>query len=434
VFIASNSSYWSYDISWNITWTSNEIDYSPYSNLNRTQKVVTPTDWDSTFTFYYNETNPFTAKRESYGYIILLNANNTAGDWRLTTKSPNYIEQLSLLDGLTATDRYFLGYWTANVTYATGYNGSTITSEAYVKNDGGGTPTLETTGMLNYTLFDRNGNIIPLKSSIPANLSFTDLTSYSFTGLVNDSAGFYSNDITFDPSVYNSDLPGFWTAMVFWQNGTEVGFYTIRIVVQTQTYFDAEWETEPGEDKWTNTDISRKNSDEISVKAYYYNISEPFFSGNGTLIPTANVSNTTTWLDDGIFTDLAPQYTTSTTVNAVAGSYSVNLLATGAFIENQTISFNVDVFYELGIDPENNADSIKYTDNAIYSLNIIDETSNSNLSDINNVYVSVYNQSDNFNLIVYTDYTFAYQGASELWLLDVDTSTNDLAIGNYNIS
>ncbi len=434
VFTASNGSYWSYDVSWNITWTSNEIDYSPYSNLNRTQKIVAPTDWDSTFTFYYNETDPFTAKRESYGYIILLNDNNTAGDWRLTTKSPNYIEQLSLLDGLTETDRYFLGYWTANITYATGYNGSTITSEAFVKNDGGGTPTLETTGTLNYTLFDCNGNIVPLKSSIDANLSFTDLTSYSYTGLVNDSAGFYSNNITFDPSVYNSDLPGFWTAMVFWQNGTEVGFYTIRIVVQTQTYFDAEWEIIPSSNTWTNADISRINLDEIAVKAYYYNISEPFFSGNGTIIPTANVSYTTTWLDDGIFTDLAPQYTTSITVNTVAGSYSVNFLATGAFIENQTISFNVDVFYELGIDPENNADSIKYTDNAIYSLCIVDESSISNLSSYTNLYVSVYNQTDNFNLIINTDYTFTYQGPSELWLLDVDTSTNDLAIGNYNIS
>ncbi|MHA1222596.1 MAG: hypothetical protein ACTSP3_04935, partial [Candidatus Heimdallarchaeaceae archaeon] len=89
LFSASNSSYWSYSVLWDINWTTPYIDISPYSNLVRYQDLATPSDWHNTiFGFYYNDTNALSGSRETFGYRLPLGANNSAGIWHFNTSSP----------------------------------------------------------------------------------------------------------------------------------------------------------------------------------------------------------------------------------------------------------------------------------------------------------------------------------------------------------
>lgn len=439
VFSATNASYWSYSIDWDINWTSSSIDITPYTNLDRHQVVFTPTDWhDTIFTFYYNETNTLTGSRETEGYRLDLGANNSAGNWLLSTTSPNYLSDLELLDDTTPTERFFLGYWIGGATDSTGFVGSKIVANTLVQGDGGGTPYNETTGSLNYTLYDINGNIIPLKSSLPANLIYTDTTSYTLSGITQVSAGFYTPEIYFDPSASGSDLPGFWTAAVFWQNGTEVGFYSQRIVVQTQTELVLEWEEEPLIDNWITTDISRKGLDSILVRGSYYNISEPYTIGTKNLIPSVAVSYTVhnaTWNKNDVFNDYAPDYNTSILIDANidVGTYTVDFLGTGAFLENNSTSFTLTVFYELSLVPEYTNYQTNYTNNVLYYLNLYDVTASSNLSlTPDDMTVTITNGTD-FPLSSPVDYTFTYQAPTEQWFLDISTSTNSLVTGLYSV-
>ncbi|MCG3256510.1 MAG: hypothetical protein KAU62_10505, partial [Candidatus Heimdallarchaeota archaeon] len=439
LFDVTNSTYWSYSATWNLTWSTSVVDISPYTNLDRNQLIYTPDDWHSSFTFYYNDTNTMPGSREVNGYELNLGSNDSAGNWLLITTSPNYLSNLELLDDTTPTERFLLGYWVGGATDSTGFVGSKVVANTLVQGDGSGTPYNETTGSLNYTLYDINGNIVPLKSSLPANLIYTDTTDYTLSGITQVSSGFYTPEIYFDPSASGSDLPGFWTAAVMWQNGTEVGFYSQRIIVQTQTELVLEWEEEPSNDIWITTDITRKGLDSILVRGSYYNISEPYTIGTKNLIPTAIVSYTVhnaTWNKNDVFNDYAPDYNTSILIDANidVGTYTIDFLGTGAFLENNSTSFTLTVFYELALVPEYTNYQTNYTNNVSYYLNLYDVTASANLSlDPDDMSVTI-NNGASYPLNSSIDYTFDYQASTEQWILNISTSTNSLDTGPYTVS
>lgn len=430
---ATNSSYWQYQIEWNVNWNTAAVDISPYSNLNRTQLLIAPDDWNANFDAYLNGSSLYTINRSNNGYLILCNDTSDYSTWNITTTSPNYINSVTLYDDTIITDRFLLGYWTSNGTHATGYSGSKVVAEVWVQ--GGGGIYNETTGYLNYTLFNNTGQIIPLKSNLPSRYIFTDPGAYSLANIANTSAGFYNPYIYIDPSINGSDTSGFWTAAILWQNGTEVGFYSLRIVVQTQTVFTAEWEDEPGSNNWVTTNVARKQYDFVHIKGYYYNISEAFFSGNGLPIPNADVSYTTEWSTSGQFIDSAPNYDADVNVSATEGNYSITLVATGAFLENHSIVFYVKVFYELRItDVQYNSYATNYTNFAIYYLALYDGSAGAYLTNTPD-YLSVLvgNSTLNYTLTQNVDYTFNYDAGKSLWKLNVSTQTNNLAVGIYTI-
>jgi hypothetical protein len=442
IIYAINSSYWDYGIEWNLTWSTPYLELGDYINLDRYQIIYTPSDWhDTVFTIYYNDTNTMTSSRVVDGYRLTLNANNnSAGSWILQTTSPNYVNQLELYEGAIETERFFLGFWTANSTHSVGHVGSNITAQTLVKGGGGGTPYDEITGSLNYTLYDINGQIIPNKGTLTGSTIYTDLTLYTLAGITNTSAGYFDPTITLDPSNSGTDLPGFWTASVFWKNGTEAGFYSLRIVVQTQTAFDTEWEEIPGNNNWVTSDITRKGLDSIGIRTYYYNVSEPYTTGTRHIIPDASVSydfHNGSWSDTGNLNDYTPLYnlTYDLAANVAVGVYTFDLLATGAFLENLTASFDVTVFYELSINPKYSSYQTNYTNNGIYYLALFDETASVNLSTSpNDMIVEITNATDSFVLTSPVDYIFIYQASTEQWELDLSTSTNNLFVGIYSVN
>ncbi|MHA1203907.1 MAG: hypothetical protein ACTSSL_03070 [Candidatus Heimdallarchaeaceae archaeon] len=234
---------------------------------------------------------------------------------------------------------------------------------------------------MNITLFDPNGNILPNKGNLSAinpKYIFNDVTSYTKTGLDFSSHGLVTDHIIIDPS-NGTDLPGFWAAVVFWNNGTEVGFYTKRIIVQSQTVFTAEWETEPSSGVWTSETIARKSGDSIKINTTFYNISEPFFSGLGTPMPDARVSYSTEWGSSDNLTDYHPIYNGTISVSTGVGSYLITFVATGAFVENQTKAFAVSVFYESNIAPDYLTYTTNYTNDAIFKFDFENVTGSTSM-------------------------------------------------------
>ena len=157
-----------------------------------------------------------------------------------TTYSPNYLYDYILSDDLIETNEFSLGYWETNITHAIGYNGSIINAEIFVK-DSAFSDVL--TGSVNFTLYDPNGEIIPIKiESDYTSISFTDVTSYTILETTQVSAGRYSLTTAFDPSINGTDIEGYWTAVFLWENGTESGFYSFRIYVSKSTRASFNWE------------------------------------------------------------------------------------------------------------------------------------------------------------------------------------------------
>lgn len=431
----TNSTFDQMSIDWNITWSTLAAS-TTYTLVDRNMTVYIPQDWSGTFNWYQDEATPFTFEKLVDYYIVYLGTDTNAANWRIATTSPNHMYSVVFSDGATETERFYLGYWDTDTVDAYGHEGSSVYVEADVKYDVG-VLTNDTTGTLDYTLYDPDGNIVSVKS-VSGNLSYTDTSSYTITDISNIAGGYFNEYITFDPSVYGSDKPGFWTAEVTWKNGTEIGYYSQRIIVQSQTDSDFEWEIIPNSDTWVQTDITRKGDDSFIVQGYYYNVSEPFFTSVGELIPDAQVSYTVsnaTWNKNGNFNDYAPFYNSSILVDFAVGDYIVDVQLTGAFLEEQSVSFNVSVFYELALVPEYTSTSTYYTDNVVFNIALYDVTADKNLTDtttISDLNITLYDGNSYF-LTSPTDYTFTYTGAPEEWVLDISTATNNLDIGWYDV-
>ncbi|MCG3220772.1 MAG: hypothetical protein H7641_05270, partial [Candidatus Heimdallarchaeota archaeon] len=410
-YSVSNSTFEQMSVDWDLTWVSPEIS-TYYTLVSRNLTVDVGADWTDAFNWLYNSTGPFSYDKIRHHYKIYLGTNTSAGDWLIDTTSPNHLYSATFSDETAEADRYFLGYWTTDEVDATGFNGSEINLAAVVQSNVSSL-VLDDTGTVTYSVYNSTGHIIPIDPSPPANIIYTDVTSYSISGITYTTPGNWDSQIIFDPSIYGSDQPGFWTAVVLWQNGTQIGFYTQRIVVQSQTYVDYDWELTPGGGVYGITDVTRQQNDNVDVRVWYYNISESFLTGNGTLIPNIDVTYSTTWLTGGSFVGALSPYTATVLIDTGVGINTVTIVATGAFLENHTTSFDVTVFYQLKINPVSQYYATNYTNNGIFFMYLYDESATVNLdtgTPLNDMIVTISNASVAYNLSTGIDYTFTYQG------------------------
>jgi hypothetical protein len=428
IYSISNSTFGENTCFWNITWASDQIS-TFYSIVSRNLTLNIPNDWSDSFIWYYNQSLSFPSEKSSEKYISYLNSNSSAGVWNIETLSPNHIFESSFSDGVIDTNRYFLGFWSTNGSHAFGHNGSEIYVSAKI---GYNTTSFvnDTTGTLNFTLFDRNGNFLPIKSSLNESLSFIDVTSYSSFGIVNTTPGLFQTSLIFDPSINGSDLSGFWTVVVYWTNGTEVGFYSQKIVVQTRTIFEAIWEEIPESDMWTdNTQINRKADDMLKIRTFYYNISEPYFNVNGTDIINANIFVKPSWYSSNIKLNYSNQvYETAININSTVGNYSIDILATSPFLENHTISVSLTIFYTSIILP---VDYVKYS--TYYSYDAIYKFRFANISNTLNNSIDIQSLSVEVNDTILSSNQFSYQTVNEETTLILYCETIALLPGIYII-
>jgi hypothetical protein len=376
--ILSNSSYLTYSNQWNVSFDIIDELNTIYT-FNRTLFIPTPDDWESLlFSLYWNTSNSLYATRVSNGYEFYLNDSVYGGNFVLSTLSPNYIQNPTFSDDVGVTENYVLGTWTPHPTgdNATGYVGSTVFAEA------GLTDILTSGGTFNFTLFNRDGNIIQLKNStelLAMDLIYNDISSYTGNGYIEGSV--YKHNISIDPSVYGTDVEGYWTAVVFWQNGTEVGLFSKRIAVEKPTLAEFEWIETYSQSDWTNdtfVELTRINGHGISTKIRYYNISDPFFSGVGSEIPSADVYYNATWGDSGLFDFSASEYTKNIVTDALIGTYEINLTTSGPFLETHTIQFTVNIIHQFDINPDKSNYYVNYT-NHIHVLFDLRDISYGNL-------------------------------------------------------
>lgn len=356
-FHACNSTFLDYSIYWNISWSVDQIDFSPYSNPEREHILLSPSDWNTSFyTILVNNTTPTDITRISAGYLIDLdlliqNKNYFAADLKLDTTSPNYLYSTCNTNGTLETNSYRLGYWTPiNITHSLGVEGSSINCEVCIKD----ISLLDISmGELNLSIYNPEGNINPLKINGFDNLTYIDTSFYSIVESDQISPGIYQVSTAFDPSVYGSDQPGYWTLTYFWNNGTEVGFFSRRISVNIYTSALFEWQVTPDTDIWTfdnSEKIKRIFGDTLNVRVRCYSKTEPFFSGEGVYISSANVTYQTSMLEEGELTFLEPFYSSSIPLLYEPGEYYVMLYASGLFHDSSSIQIPVTVYHQFSIE------------------------------------------------------------------------------------
>ncbi len=367
---AFNSSFDSYSILWNFTWNIGYIDYSPYSNLNRTQLLIVPTDWNDVFTANYNLSSISIISKNVEGYLLQLGNNTEPGVIDLYTSSPNYVQQLTLSDGSELTEEFTLGYWTNDGINAYGYEGDTIFATLNIKNN-------EISGVTNFTLFNPVGSILPIKTSFPSNLSYTDSSSYSHSGITSSGLGIFTSDISLDPSVYGSDPVGYWTAFVFWENGTEIGIYSIRISVHASIIFNASWETLPSNDIWTNDDsqtILRRNGDALNVKASFFSNSEPFFTEFGSPVENASIGYLTSWNLEGYLDEYPLEFSGAIPILTTAGLRTVTLVLNDSWSIQEMVDIQIEIFNVYSILPVQQSIETNTSEEVILAFSVINET------------------------------------------------------------
>jgi hypothetical protein len=369
-FAAFNSTAGDYSIYWNLTWDVSSVDPSTFSIYERMIHVATISDWNDSPICYYNDTDTFPTILSSDTYLCYLDSNVSAGYFRLETSSPNFIQSLELSNEEEPTNLFSLGHWTTDGINATGYEGSTIYSTITL---------IENTisGTLNFTLFNPDGEIIALKTSLPINLTYTDLSPYTLLDFTPDGPGLYSSEITLDPSVYGSDPEGIWTAFVYWNNGTEIGIYSQPIYVQASTYFNVEWEEIPDNSNWVSNvtqTIVRQNGDELFINSSYYKLSEPFFTSYGEIIENTTIEYQTSWGDNGNLTSNNDFHSITFDDNITARSYTIELTTTSILLENHHVILNLEIFNIFSVEPIETSIESNSTEDLIISFRLINET------------------------------------------------------------
>ncbi|MHA1201852.1 MAG: hypothetical protein ACTSQ4_04955 [Candidatus Heimdallarchaeaceae archaeon] len=369
-FAAFNSTAGDYSILWNLTWDVSSVDPSTFSIYERMIQVATMSDWYDSPTCYYNDTDTFPTILSSDTYFCYLDSNTSAGSFRLETSSPNFIQSLELSDGEELTNMYSLGHWTTDGINATGYEGSTIYSTiTLIENSISGT--------LNFTLFNPEGEIITLKTSLPTNLTYSDLSSYALLDPTPDSPGVYTSEITLDPSVYGSDPEGIWTVFVYWNNGTEIGIYSQPVYIQSLTYLNIEWEEIPDNSNWINNvtqTIVRQNGDELLINSSYYKLSEPFFTNYGEIIENTTIVYQTSWGESGNLTSTNNFHSIIFDDNITAHSYTIELTTTGTLLEYHLVILNLEIFNVFSVEPIETSLESNSTEDLVLSFRLINET------------------------------------------------------------
>ncbi len=368
-----NSSFYDYSVSWSINWFTPLVDIMQYSGHTRTQTITIPEGWNNlSHSFFINDSVPISSSIQSSTHTldldILLNGNNYfESDFVFYSTSRNHI-----FDSSISAEIFNLGYWTTNTSHAIGHYGSDIDSSITVRED---IITDILTGELNFTIYSPNGQIVPMKTNLDSNISFVDTTSYSQLISSQSSPGVYSTVTSFDPSVYGSDLEGLWTVSYEWSNGTAVGFFAKTITVVKPTFLELEWEESVGSDIWINnssSEISRISGENIRVRVNYLNISDPYFVGNGTPITAATVTFTTSWLDSGSIDYNVSSYETTIATNAPEGLSTIQIFASGNYLQNHTTQFSLRILHVFRINSIQTIGEVTYTNPANFRLELVD--------------------------------------------------------------
>ncbi|MHA1802168.1 MAG: hypothetical protein ACTSWJ_10565 [Candidatus Heimdallarchaeaceae archaeon] len=427
-FAAFNSTAGDYSILWNLTWDVSSVDPYPYSIYERMIQVATMSDWYDSPICYYNDTDTFPAIFASDTYLCYLDTNISAGSFRLDTSSPNFIQSLELSDGEELTNLYSLGHWTTDGIDATGYEGSTIYSTiTLIENSISGT--------LNFSLFNPEGEIIPLKTSLPINLTYNDLSSYTLLNPTPDSPGLYSSEITLDPSVYGSDLEGIWTAFVCWENGSEVGIFSQQVYIQALTNFHVEWEEIPANNNWindVNQAIVRQNGHELYLNSSYYKLSEPFFTSYGKLIENTTIGYLTSWGDSGNLTSYDDIHNITFNINITAHSYTIELTTAGILLENHHVELNLEVFNVFSVEIIQTSLEANDSDDLFLSFRLINETDANNISmEVSKSELSMMIQGE---AIAQEDYFVTYEDGNNTVVISADAIRFDDFDLSLNIS
>ena len=338
------------EINWKVFWELPSANASPYLQFRRVVEVFAQKDWVSSDAYtIMNNSLHLTSQKVNNNYKIWLNNTMSAANFTLYTVSPNYINNLTIIS--SDQKEVNLGYWEKVDEFFYGYEGSNLNISTILLNN-------ESTGTINFTLFNSKEEISPIKENLSSLIKYLDNSSYSKFGVFNVFNNQFYTNITLDPSFENSDCPGEWTLFVYWKNGTEVGFLTRSIIVKAYTKMESVWKVKSSSENWTNDSVVEQFSGEVlSIKCWIYSLSNLNSSFTFPYIKNEKVIFSTSWMIEGAFIYSNNYYFANVSLEAPAGIQSIDVNFNSMYFHNQSKSIYLRIFYKMSfslISPQEN--------------------------------------------------------------------------------
>ncbi|MHA1415936.1 MAG: hypothetical protein ACTSRR_06700 [Candidatus Heimdallarchaeaceae archaeon] len=329
------------EINWEIFWELPSANVTSYFLFERVIDIFSQEDWSvNDARTVMNKTFSLSTLKLNNIYRLQLNNSLEACNFTLQTTSPNYVTSLTVFS--SDQNEINLGYWIKGDNYFYGYEGSKLDLSTSLLNN-------ESSGIINFTLFNPNGEISPIKANISSLLKYIDNSSYTTIGSLDSSNNQFYTNITLDPSFENSDTPGEWTIFVYWKNGTEVGFLTKSVEVKAYARLETIWQVESTSDNWTNeTLVERFSGEKLSIRSWIYSLSNLNSNYSFTYISNEKILFNTSWKTNGEFSYLGDYYFTNVSLSSPVGIQSIDIIFNSSYYHNQSKTIYLRIFFKMG--------------------------------------------------------------------------------------
>ncbi len=316
------------DVDWNLTAPLSYPagQYEKYANFSKMS------DWTG-FTSAYNDST-LTSLTPSVLSDTIVISDMTNGTWTLAGEGPNYLS-----GGVTITDQSTSDLLPVKASITTDLNFTTSIVTSSLNPGVGGT-----------------ANITIMNST-------ADVWSDEQTAVLNRSVHLWDIDAS-------TSKNGTYTVEIFWENGTEAGYYLQDYVVYLPTSFDAQsysisaYTDNSFEIRTTYLDTFTS----IALNSSYATVEYSFDGGTNTSMDTDHTNGTYSATID--------------TTDVVPGTYTVDVYATGFAIENQSLSITVNLRHQTNslIVQWSNTNSITYPQTTTLQVRYQNTTNNAYIS------------------------------------------------------
>ncbi|MHA1853302.1 MAG: hypothetical protein ACTSUF_07295 [Candidatus Heimdallarchaeaceae archaeon] len=422
-YSVNNSTFGDFSVQWSILWNTSQIGYIPYASFSRYLKIFCPKDWSDNPILILDNASILFIEKTSDGYFVPLNS-TSSGNFVLYSSSPNYVSN-ALITSNTGNN-FFLGHWEKNGSLLIGFEGSTICINISITDT-------SLTGILNTTIYDPYGRIVPVKSIFTENIQYNDTSSYSTIADYDSTSGNFISKIALDPSINGSDVAGVWTVVVFWYNGTEAGLVSKQIEVKAQTSVAYSWEQEVNSGLWTTDRIWRFSGEELKIKLSYYTISE--FNEEKFGYPFVNqviAYYNSSWNTWGVANLNNTENILNLHITAPAGEQYINFTCEKLFYATQKIVIPLNVFYKYSVQVKESAASVVAMNNQTVRLafRVINE------SDVERVTIPIAPEEINvsFNGVQTPREYYSLENSKNGTVIELNVKKLGIITGHFNVS
>lgn len=421
IYTANNGTLGEYTVDWLISWNISSLDDVQYDDYNHYINIECPSDWNNEPIVVYNSSSVREVERDANGYWIQLNNTQLPGEFKLYTTSPNYLNDTDIIS--STGDKFFLGYWVKQQNQIIGYEGSRVDINFTVSSD-------ILTGNTNVSLYNPSGKILPRKPQLPTVL-YNDSSDYSVVATPNILNNYFIANITFDPSYNGSERTGYWTVLVSWSNGSEVGIFTKNILVSARTAVEYKWKTLEDSNQWTNTTIiERFSGSNLTVDILYKDISVTDGLEIGAILNDSTIHCSTSWNYEQAI-PFGGHGQVIIPLESPAGEQIISITCFKPKYEEQSLNITVRIYYQFSVQLLHASSEVNTSETSLanVTLQVINESSSErNLVPLASQDVALY-----INDILTTEDYYLINNNATATTISLNVTKLGILEGNFNL-